>query len=196
MAWRFRETAFEVPSAGVMFAAVEAAIRERDDERFDRFVSLALAVPESRRGLLSAFGWVERPNLQGVVIRLLASAEPFRRMVGLAACAMHSVDPGLTQSRLICDSDPLPRARALRIAGQLAVVDLLDDVELMTHDENPDCRFWATWSALLLGNRNEALTELTQNKYHRRNSSRARVYRGTSGYADACRARDAARAVS
>jgi uncharacterized protein (TIGR02270 family) len=86
--------ALETPGVGEVFAAAVRAIEEKDAPWLDRLFALAEAVPEARRGLISAFGWVSSQFLQGTVSQLLSSPAPLRRCVGLAACAMHRVDPG------------------------------------------------------------------------------------------------------
>jgi uncharacterized protein (TIGR02270 family) len=159
--WRFLEAALENPSPGAVFTAAERAIQDRDQERLDRLFALTAAVPDSCSGLLSAFGWLSGERLQGVVVRLVASTEPFRRMVGVAACAMHRVDPGLLSSGLTHLSDPLPRARSLRAAGELGLVESTSNITAAMKDEHPDCQFWAAWSSVLLGNRGIAVERLT-----------------------------------
>jgi uncharacterized protein (TIGR02270 family) len=156
-AWSFCEAALDAPSAGAVFAAAVRTIEDRRQERLDRLLALSEAVPETRSGLLSAFGWLEREQLQGIVVSLLDSSEPFRRMVGIAACAMHRVDPGLVSARRLVDSNPLVRARALRTAGEIGCAAAAPACESAIGDDDPECRFWAAWSSVLLGNRAASL---------------------------------------
>jgi uncharacterized protein (TIGR02270 family) len=152
--------ALETPGAGELFAAAVRAIEERDAAGLDRLFAVAAAVPESRAGLLSAFGWVSAQFLQGTIRGLLESSDPLRRTVGLAACAMHRVDPGAALTAAAADADPLLRARALRVAGEAGRRDMLPVCLKALSDEDVDDRFWAARSALLLGDRNAALRAL------------------------------------
>ena len=154
------EAALENPGVGEVFAAAVRAIEEKDERRLDKLFALAGAVVEAQPGLISAFGWVSANYLQGTGAKLLASKEPLQRLVGIAACAMHGVDPGATLAQALTDPEPRLRARALRAAGELGRRDLLLLCEQHLGDEDAACRFWAAWSAMLLGNRAKAVDVL------------------------------------
>lgn len=153
----------EKPSAGATFAAtVQAISRARSPAsaigRLDRMLALSATVDTCRRGLVSAFGWVEAQQLAGLVTRLLPAPSPNRRFAGVAACAMHRVDPGLTSAHLLADESPEVRARAWRTAGELGKHELVSSAATAaTTDKNPACQFWAAWSAVLFGDKRSAL---------------------------------------
>jgi uncharacterized protein (TIGR02270 family) len=159
--WPFCEAALETLSAGTMFTAAVRALEDKHQQRIDRCLALAEAVPPSRAGLISAFGWLAREQLQGTVTGLLSSPDPFKRMNGMAACAVHRVDPGLVSARRLLDASPLVRARALRTAGEIGCHEAVSACSAAIHDDNPECRFWAASSWVLLGNRGTALELLT-----------------------------------
>jgi uncharacterized protein (TIGR02270 family) len=150
----------EQPAAGSIFVATVLAIESRDSAWLNDLFALVPRLPEVRPGLLSAFGWVSAPLLQSTVKALLASQSSFRRHAGIAACAMHAVDPGPALVEALRDSDAELRARALRTAGVLGKVDLLDVVVKGINDPASDCRFWSAWSAVLLGRRAAPLDAL------------------------------------
>src|SRR5215468_3567364 len=58
--------ALERTGAGEVFALAVRLIDERDDAGLARLLALAGALPDARRGLLSAFGWVSAGQLQGI----------------------------------------------------------------------------------------------------------------------------------
>jgi len=157
---RLCEAALERPGKGEVFAAAVRAIEEKDAQQLDRLFALVGAVPESQAGLLSAFGWVSAQQLQGTIRDLLASGDALRRQVGIATCAMHQVDPGRVLDEAVGDADPLLRARALRAAGERGRRDLLAACLKAAAGEDPTCRFWGTWSAVLLGERERAIDAL------------------------------------
>ena len=149
--WPLCEASLEMPLPGTVFTATVRAIEARQTDRLDRLLALSEAVGEVRTGLLSAFGWLSGSRLQGIVAPLLSSSLQFRRWVGIAACGMHRVDPGLVTGRKIADPSNEVRARALRTAGELGLTDAVALCASGLADSDPGCRFWAAWSATLLG---------------------------------------------
>ena len=154
------QQALDRPGTGEVFVATVRAIEDRDADRLDKLLAIAEAVPASRAGLLSAFGWASAADLQGITKALLDAAQPWRRKVGLAACAMHGVDPGAVLAGALRDADAGLRARALRVAGQCGRSDLLDGCLAALTDEDERCAFEAAQSALLLGDRAASLAAL------------------------------------
>jgi uncharacterized protein (TIGR02270 family) len=154
------DAALERPAAGPMFAAAVTAIEAKSAERLNRLYALAEAVPESQRGLIAAFGWVEQEQLRGIVTGLLSSSNSFLRYVGTAACAMHRVDPGTAKDVALQAPTPALRARALRTCGELGRRELIPSCLASLSAPDPESRFWGAWSAVLLGNRGPALDAL------------------------------------
>ena len=71
--WRLaREQAEQQKEAGEGFAAAALAFESRDKAKIGTFPDLAEADPESRRGLVSALGWIGRKALlKGIGLELL-----------------------------------------------------------------------------------------------------------------------------
>jgi uncharacterized protein (TIGR02270 family) len=158
--WACCEAALETPSAGAVFTAAVRAIHERQSQKLDRLLALSEALPDASAGLRGAFGWLASEDLQGIVVSLLSAQSPFRRMVGIAACSMHRVDPALVSAGRISDSNPLVRARALRAAGEIGCAEAVPGCAAGLSDPEPECRFWAVWSSVLLGSRGIPLESL------------------------------------
>lgn len=156
------QAALETPGVGEMFAAAVRAIEDKNTQRLAQLLALAQALPESERGLISAFGWVSASLLQGTIKALLSAGDPFRRRLAIAACAMHQVDPGPALDVAIADADPPLRTRGLRTAGECGRRDILPAVLRALADDDADCRFWAAASAVLLGDRADALRALAE----------------------------------
>jgi uncharacterized protein (TIGR02270 family) len=157
---RLCEAALEVPSTGAIFTAAIGAVREKQHDRFTRLLAVANAIPSLRPALASALGWAERDTLQGVVVRLLGGP-PFERMLGIAACGLHRVDPGAVHRHYLQDPDAQVRARALKVAGEVGCLDLASACESAIGDGDPGCRAWSAWSSVMLGKRGRALDALT-----------------------------------
>jgi uncharacterized protein (TIGR02270 family) len=107
--------------------------------------------------MTAALGWAEQSQLQGVVMELLDARAPLARRVGLAACGWHRVNPGLRIPRGLEDQDTGVRARALRTAGEIGLHAMVATCAAAVADPSELCRFWAAWSAVLLGARGVAL---------------------------------------
>ena len=150
--------ALETVSRGSVFTAAVGAIEARDAALLDKLMAIAEAEPSARAGLVSAFGWVSASALRGISQALLESANGFRRDIGLAACAMHQVDPGAVLAAGV--TGPARSARAVVIAGKLGRVELLPDcVAALAHGEG-EHGFEAARASLLLGDRQAAVTKL------------------------------------
>lgn len=155
--------ALERPSLGVVFAFAVDVVESKDVSRIEQLLALAEAVPEACNGLLCAFGWLDGSFLKGIVLQMLNHADGFRSTAGLAACAMHRVDPTTFRDRLLRAVNPGTRARAFRTLGELGVSGGLSScIDTVRNDPEPEVRFWGAWSAVLLGDRQIALDVLTQ----------------------------------
>lgn len=152
--------ALERPGAGEVFVATMRAIEDHDEERLERLLAIAEALPSSEAGLLSAFGWTSAAALRGIAKPLLESAKLWRREVALVACAMHSVDPGSVLAAALSDGDARLRSRALLVAGRCGRRDLVDACVAALADKGERCAFEAARSGLLLGDRTESLVLL------------------------------------
>lgn len=159
----FCQAALESPSAGAVFTATISAVDDGRPEGLQQLLALVETCTEARAGLFAAFGWLEPEDLRGVIVDMLQSSEPLKRLAGIAACSMHRVDPGLSSARRFADSDPLVRARAWRTAGELGRQELVSTAAAAaaTVEENPAVQFWSAWSAVLLGDRHGAFEQLT-----------------------------------
>jgi uncharacterized protein (TIGR02270 family) len=159
--WEICKEALGLEEPGEVFAAAVLALENRNPTRIEEVFVVAETVPETVRGLTSAFGWVSPPQLQGTVKDLLVSTSPFRRRIGIAACAVHRVDPKAALQAAIIDDDPLLQARALRAVGELGRKDLLPVLRQQLRVKDDAYHFWAAWSAVLLGDRGrESIEEI------------------------------------
>jgi len=152
--------ALERPGAGEVFALTVLALEGREPALLERLLALWPALPEARRGMISAFGWVPAEALQGVVRGLLASAPGPALELGIEACRLHQVDPGEVLTAALASTIPTLRVAAARAAGELGRVDLLPLLQHVADDEPPAVQFWRAWAACLLGDREKALETL------------------------------------
>ncbi|RQP25506.1 TIGR02270 family protein [Albitalea terrae] len=152
--------ALERAGAGEVFAAAIRAIDEHDAKALHRLIALSAALPDARRGLVSAFGWVSAAQLQGIVRDLLSSREPGPRELALAACRLHRVDPGPALATAWRDENPALRAQALRAAGELGRTDSMAAALAAVADGDAAVAWRAISCAVLLGDRADAMSAL------------------------------------
>ena len=148
------------PGAGEVFACTVRAIEERDGKALDRLLAIAAELPDAKRGLVSAFGWVSAQQLQGIARALLGSPDALRREVGLTACRLHQADPGPALIAALRDADPTVRHSALRAAAELGRTDLMEHTLATMAGEDESLVFRAAWAACLLGDRDVSLRVL------------------------------------
>jgi uncharacterized protein (TIGR02270 family) len=148
--------------AGELFAAGVLALESQDQAKIAQVIAVVEAAPEATRGLISSLGWLRPEGLRGLVKSFLDDTSPVRRMLGLAACSVHRVDPHSYLARLLTDDATTVRARALRLAGELGRADLNQELREALRDPDETCRFWAAWSAGLIGGRGPAIPILKQ----------------------------------
>jgi uncharacterized protein (TIGR02270 family) len=157
---RIYSAALETPDEGVLFVAAVQAFEQRDAGDIDTLFAILGSDPKGTDGVIAALGWLETASLRGIVVELLNSELALKRFVAVAGCSVHRADPGLTSARRFEDDSPLVRARAWRTAGEIGRHELVSTAAAAIGDEDPGCRFWAAWSAVLLGDRQRGLESL------------------------------------
>jgi uncharacterized protein (TIGR02270 family) len=112
--------------------------------------------------VLSAFGWVSGASLRGITKTLLDASDPWWREVGLAACAMHGVDPGaaLVRRAIGVEDAPALSSRALHVAAALGLAELRDACIDRVRTSADATGFAAACAAALLGDRTAAADSL------------------------------------
>jgi uncharacterized protein (TIGR02270 family) len=149
--WRIAMTELKAhPEPGELFAAGVLALESGERARIDPLVALAAeAEPEVRRGFVGAIAWCSPASLAATVRDWDRSSEAFERYLALCACSVHRADAGAGLTGRIEDADPLVRARALRLAGELGKVEHLEACLRHLDDPDPEAAFRAAWSGVL-----------------------------------------------
>ena len=144
---------------GETFVAALLALESQSENRIGYIVNVAESSPGSLRAVISALGWAETSRIGGIVESMLRSRSPQRRFLGVAACSVRRFDPS-DRLKIFFDDVPYVRARALRLAGELGRADLLDCIRGFLADADEPTQFWAAWTCVLMGDREEALAIL------------------------------------
>src|SRR5262245_31946035 len=159
--WSLCRAQLESGDAGPIFPLAVLAFEIDDRQRMLDALTIGSVSTENRRALISAMGWLDYRVVEAAVQSLLRAKAPIHRAVGVAVCAVHRRNPGAVLTAAVDDADPIPRARALRAAGELKRVDLANRVRMHLDDDDLACRFWAAWTLSIHGER-EGLGRLTQ----------------------------------
>jgi uncharacterized protein (TIGR02270 family) len=142
---------------GELFSAALLALESGDMRRIEPLAAKLRATPEGRRGFVGAIAWCRPDGPASLVREWDRSPEACLRYLNLCACSVHRSDAGAGLAVGIEDEDPLVRARAVRLAGEINRVDLLQACLRHIDDNDADVAFWAAWSGVLLGDRVAAL---------------------------------------
>jgi uncharacterized protein (TIGR02270 family) len=149
--WELCQEALAWPDPGDVFAAAVLAFGKANPEQVETVLSAAAAAPELSRAVVSALAWLSWPQSEPGVRRLLASDVADRRRIGLAASALHRLYLRETLIEALQAEDAALRARAIKAAGELGCRELLPLIVRQRQGAEGDCRFYAAWSAALLG---------------------------------------------
>lgn len=156
LGWQVCADQLVYEEAGEIFTAAVVALRSRNAARIKMVCELALKTPEMIKGLISALGWVEAELANFWMQRFLSVTDPKYRLLGLATCSVRREDPGKYFLIILQDQDlskyPVMHARALRLIGELKRRDLVPALNAAMDSKVPVVKFWANWSAVLLGN--------------------------------------------
>lgn len=150
--WKICEEQLGFEEPGEVFTAGVLSVESGDDEGIKRVLDVALKEKALLKAFISALGWIGFDQAEPAMTKLIASDIPEHRYVGIAAYAIHRQDPGPVLTQAVHDQAPIVRARALKAAGELGRLDLMNDLIHYAHDDHEMCRFYAAWSAARLGN--------------------------------------------
>lgn len=159
--WDESVAAFEdIGGAGEVFTLSTLAFGQDDTSLIPDVVEMVKTDPKSLLApAASGIGWLHSSKLSGKVSPLLTSKDPIARAIAVGGCAAHRADPGKYLTTFLNDA-PGVRRRAVRLAGELGRVDLLKPIQELSEDSDPETAYWATWAAVLLGDRGDAMQRL------------------------------------
>lgn len=156
--WEIITAALKDGKPGTVFAAGILAFESGNDAWVQCVLEAGVATPESSRGLISALAWLPIEQASGPIKALLASDQPARRCVGIAGAAAHRRMPsGSVFPDALVSDDSVLRARALRVVGELGLLDFHLSARANLRSKDPTVRFWAAWSNALLNGHKDAV---------------------------------------
>ena len=154
--WTACEAALEGQEPGEVFTAAVIALRSHEIPKIQKAVQVGLSSERTSSALVSALGWLSPEIARPWIERLLNGKDMHHKYLGVAACSVRREDPGDILTAILKREDSRTHAglyaRALRLVGELRRQDLLPALIVAQSSDNEAVRFWAGWSAILLGN--------------------------------------------
>ena len=171
--WNLCASALELQQPDAVFVAAVFAFRSLDIRYIQFVVETGLANDHTLRGLVAAMAWLPGRLVHSWIKKFLTSKDLNHKYLALAACSARREDPREFLTAIVqrddCIAYPQLYARALRLIGELKRFDLLHALHSGMSSDNKDVVFWATWSAILLGDKllakNLQTYVLTQNPH-------------------------------
>lgn len=151
--WEICKEALETGEGGEVFTAAVLAFESGDEARIQTVLDAGSKDAGLSRGIVSALGWMPYEQAAKHIRQLVAADTPDLRHIGIVSSANHRRNPDKALIDAISDTDLRLRARALKAVGQLGRTDLLALLWNNLTEEDDTCRFFAAWSAAILGDR-------------------------------------------
>lgn len=157
LGWHVCESALAMGEPGEVFTAAVTAFKSHEVKKIELVVDAGLQDDQTFKGLVSALGWITAELVNPWINEFLISKNLDHKYLGLAVCSVRRHDAGdyLTKilSRDDCRQHKKLYTRALRLIGELRRQDLMPALKQAISSDDRDVVFWASWSAILLGNR-------------------------------------------
>ncbi len=161
--WEWCVSALEFQQPGEMFTASIVAFRSLDVKKIQHVVETASTDERLIPALISALACLPGKRVNSWVKKFLTSKDLSHKYIAIAASSVRREDPGEILSKILNREDCIANvslyARCMRLIGELKRRDLGAYLAAGMASENIDVKFWAVWSAILLGDKN-AVSEL------------------------------------
>lgn len=140
---------------GATFTAAVVAYQTEDAARIHAVVEAGMHTDAGFKAGVSALGWLPASRVHAWIETFLADVQLDLQYLALGALSVRRIDPGQRLANILQRADGRAHAklhaRALRLAGELKRHDLRPAVEAALDAKDERVRFWAAWSAALLG---------------------------------------------
>ena len=149
--WRVCCDELKWESPGEIFPVAILALESADDEKIKFAIASAKQSYQHSRPLVSAIGWSAPQIAQDFISKILFSADPFLRRVGLAASAIRREAIANALKHGLAGEDKLLRTRAMFAVGELGRSDLVPLLRCSYVAKAAKLALGAAWSGAILG---------------------------------------------
>ena len=94
--WELCKATLSDEEDGEVFAASAMAFESGIESRIQAGIEAVQKTSELSKGIISALGWMSSQQAAPHTQRLLVAESPLQQLVGLAACAVHRQDSGVS----------------------------------------------------------------------------------------------------
>ena len=143
--------------AGHLFAASFIALKTNKMQQLRKVVNVALSRSRVDQGFISAFSWIPAEVARSRIHTLLNSKFVKWRHLGVVVAMANCIDCENLLEKLVNDVDIDLSIVAIKAIGKLGYMSLMPLLIRNLRSRCEDQRFWAAWSAVLLGNRQASL---------------------------------------
>jgi uncharacterized protein (TIGR02270 family) len=149
--WQAAEENLQWQEPGEVFTGTALAFSIGKKRLIDKVMEVGAGSVELARGAISGIAWIQDRDIAPFIRSFIQSKEPMVQRIGIGACAVLRKDMGEVHNQFLKHDNPNVYSRALKAAGELGRVDLLEDCLAHMNDKDEEVKFWAAWSAALLG---------------------------------------------
>lgn len=157
IAWPLCEKALELNAPGEVFAGAIVAFKSHDASKIQKVVDAGLVSDATFKGLISAIAWLPSKISYPWIQKFLTSKDINHKYLAIALCSLRRENPGEFLPKFLQRDDCLQHeklyVRCLRLIGELKRHDLMSALDTAMASDNKNIAFWASWSAMLLGNK-------------------------------------------
>ena len=157
IAWPLCEKALELNGPGEIFVATILAFTSHDAVKIQKVIDAGLVSDATFKGLISAIAWLPSKVSYPWIQKFLTSKDLNHKYLAMVLCSIRRENPGEFLSKFLQREDCLQHeklyVRCLRLIGELKRHDLIPALDAAMTSDNKEVTFWATWSAMLLGNK-------------------------------------------
>ena len=149
--WQSVDNNLSWQEAGEVFTGTAVAFSIGKKRLIDQVMEIGAQSLKTARGAISGIAWIRDRDTTPFIKSYMKSKEPMIQRIGIGACGVLRRDPGEVLSEFLNSGIPLVCSRALKAAGELGRVDVLDTCLAHMGSKDEEVQFWAAWSAALLG---------------------------------------------
>jgi uncharacterized protein (TIGR02270 family) len=150
------ETLAVAAEYGEVFTAFHLCLHASPAIALEKIAPPEVLLWDQVAALAAGAGWCAPDRIAERMRHWIDGQDPMATWIALDVCGMRRVDPKGHLRPLLSHRDPRVAARALQLAGELGRADLAPDLVRLAEGTDPTLRFWAAWSAALLGDRRAA----------------------------------------
>lgn len=156
-AWSLLLDALEFEEAGEVFAAAVFAFRSLEVEKIKSAVNAGMISDETRVGLISSMAWLPRKLIDTWQSKFYQSKDLSHKTLALSVSIARRENPDEHLEKILkredCKEIASLYAEAIKAVGVFKRIDLKEHVSQAVSHDDAQIKFWATWSAAMLGDR-------------------------------------------